>query len=307
MLDLIKAQYNSGRAMTQGFNWGIMQRGQPHNLLSDLYPWGIDYYHELNPYFMINIPRIELYNIAKIITVRDGILPFAASMVKNFAKLQNLETGFIINPELAPYLPPVFNDRSHTWRISQKKKLKLADAPNVLITGVMSDSVDLKVVKEKLQFLRQVRKDAKIELYLPIRKHPLISGWRETYVGYETLNLIKDTLPGRTLNFLTSTELLERTSFKDTYHYDLIDDNELFADKGLWHFIANRGGTVHGFEDAPAPNSVFDLELGFTHTLHVCPLPEVPNRFGELVFHFKLNPSTEPVYDSSFISLIRKK
>lgn len=311
MLENIKEQFKSGKSFTQSKYYGHIKRELWPKFYWDLYPLAQDYYHELNPYFLFNMYRPEFYKFTKVLTVRDGTMPFANFMLTNFATFSKLEVGtLLIHPDLAPMIPPNLASYFATWKIVQKKQTELHKAKKVFIFGFVSEQYlgTLDQIREKVKPLKDISPDAEVSLLLPIRKNVFELKSPETTTIHYLMDAIKDTLPGRKLKILTGDQFFDVTDFKNSYLYDLALDNFIVTDNYLHYYTQARGATVNNNSLKEAPqDSMFSLELSFNHDLHVCPLPKGKNIFADLLMFKKEYPSVkEYLFDPLLHSIVRE-
>ncbi len=314
MLENIKAQFNKPRTLTQSKYYTLVRRDHWPKFYWDLFPLAQEYFHELNPYFLFNLYHPDLFKFSKVITVRDGYLNFASFMVDNVKTFRNQFPGVcLIHPDLASIVPPHLSDLFGTWQIVQKKQISLKEAKKVIIFGLISseylgelaEDKFLEKLKLKLDPLRNLPKDAKIQLFLPLRKE-IFRGYQRDQVNvYLLMSLLKDILPDRKFEFLDNL-ILEETNFKDNYFFDLEIDKFLVSDNYMHFFMQSRGATVNNNSLLSAPkDSIFSFDLSLYHELHVCPLPTVDNIFSELFYYKKMmNQDKNLQYDIHFQSLV---
>lgn len=313
MYDIIKEQFKSGNALTQSRNHNAVKREFWPKFYWDLYPLAQEYYHELNPYFLFNIYRPELLKFTNVFTVRDGYINFADFILNNFSTLRDLGPElFLIHPSLAKLVPQNASDLFGTWKIVQKKQTKLEEARKVTIFGFISEQYlgDLDNLPERLKPLKNIKADAEISLYLPIRKNVFELQGKESLAIHLVMNHIKDALPGRKLKILSSEHFFDITDFKNSYIFDLALDNFIVSDNYLHYYVQSRGATVNNGSLTSAPDdSVFSLDLSLHHELHACKLPSVENHFMDLLMYKKQNPSMkskEFIFDPNFQGTLRE-
>jgi hypothetical protein len=314
MLENIKAQFERPRTLTQSKYYTLVRRDHWPKFHLDLFPLAQEYYHELNPYFLFNLYRPDLFKFSKVITVRDGYLNFASFLVDNAKTIKNVTSGpLLIHPDLAPLVPPFISDLFATWQIVQKKQIALKDAKKVIIFGLVSNeylgdlSKDefLEKIRLKLEPLKEIPLTTKIELFLPLRKEIFKGHQTEQVNAYLLMGLIKDILPGRTFEFI-NTQILEEMNFKDHYFFDLGIDKFLVSDNYMHYFMQARGATVNNNSFlSPPKDSLFSFDLSVYHEFHVSPLPQVDSIFSELFFYKKMkNQEKHLEYDIHFQSLV---
>jgi hypothetical protein len=311
MLEIIKEQFTSGKALSQSKYYNAVKREMWPKFYWDLYPLAQEYYHELNPYFLFNIYRPDFYRFTKVFTVRDGYVPFASFILTNFNTFAKLEAGqFLVHPDLARLVPTNINSQFGCWQIVQKKQIELSQARKVIVFGFVSDQYlgNMDDLKERLKELKNISSDAEIELYLPIRKNVFELHGKESLTIHLLMDYIKDILPGRKLKILTSEHFFDITNFKNTYVYDLAADNFIVSDNYLHYYVQSRGATVNNKSLTKAPEgSMFSLDLSLHHELHVCPLKKDKNFFTDLLFYKKENPGIKDLtFDPVLQSMLRE-
>jgi hypothetical protein len=311
MLETIKEQFKQGKTLTQSKYYHYIDRNQWPKFYWDMLPLGQDYYHELNPYFLFNLYRLEHFRFSKCITVRDGYLTFASFILENFKSFSKLESGpLLIHPDLAPLVPPTLTQHFASWQLVQKKQLQIQEAKKVLIIGFANFEHlgDRDRLALHLKALDQIHKDATIEVYLPIRKDVFGKNNREPLYVHNALSLLKDVLPGRDIKFITGEQLFEMTDFKYTYVFDLASDKMLISDNYLHYYVQSRGGSVNNGTLLERPSeSLFHFDLSIHHEFHVVPLPRVKSVFVELLFFKKLNPGKKDFnFDITFQRSLRE-
>ena len=308
-LDKIQAQEKSGKTLAQHKYYSALRREDQPHFIHDIYPFGVDYYHELNPFFLINILQRSFVDFAKTITVRDGKITFASFMVENFQYFKFWNSQFIIHPSLTSLIPPQFSDRFLGWQIQQDKDFDLKVCNHLLIAGIpnLSSVGSLDKIEIKLQKLTQLPRDAKIEVLLPIRKDPFESKWREDYLPYEISSLIKKHAQERPIRYVKIQDLLRTTSCRGIHLMELFSDNLVISDSYLPHFVVARGGISDGFDTNTNSDILFELDLSFHHKLQIVTLPRVESFFNELMFYKKFNPSENYYLDPGFKALIEKQ
>lgn len=293
--------------MAQGKNFAPLARELAPAIHNELYPFSNDYYHELNPYFGLNLTKSAHLSFCDTITLRDGEVAFGAFLVHHFAAILKTETIFFVHPNLARIVPSQLRDRFLAWEISLAPEVRSKPIRNLLIAGLANPNClgNLARLREKLEFITQLPPDVSIEVYLPYRKNPLDAGWKETYLGYEAAVLIKELAVNRKITFLKSSELLGRSNFQGTELVNVFDGTLLLCDSFLDHFVAARGGLVSSFTSTKGAEPLFELDLSFYHRLRLTPLPESPSIFNEIFFYKKLNPTKELHLDPQFQLLFR--
>jgi hypothetical protein len=307
MLEIIKAQYESAQTLSKA-KFYLYHTAEITQINGEMYPFGMEYFHELNPAFLFKVHKTELLNQYSAVTVRDGTASFGAFVLKNFQTIAKMKTHFFIHPGLAYVLPNNIKHKFSTWHIVQTKKIKISQTKRVVILGLMNDKVlpSLTKVKEQLKELSEVSPDCKVELFLPIKRNPFGLTWAESYIGYEIVEMIKTFLPNNKLTFLTHRELLESSSWQDTYCIDLLTNKLILTDSFLNHYIASRGGTISTFGANNIKESVFEIDLNFNHKIQFAPLPEVESIFADMMFYKKVAASRDYASDALFHDLLRQ-
>lgn len=310
MLEIIREQFKSGKTLTQSKYYNYVNRGQWPKFYWDLYPLAQEYYHELNPYFIFNFYKPEFYKFSKVITARDGYVSFASFLLENLSTFDKLGTGPIfIHPDLAPLIPDSLTHHFGCWHIVQQKQIKLSEAKKVIIFGFVSEEYlgELDKLPQRIKALKEIHPDAKIELWIPLRKDIFGKNNRESLVIYHVMNHLKDVLQGRDIKFLRGEHFFEITDFKNTFLYDLELDKFIVADSYLHYYVQSRGATVNNGSLLEAPeDSFFSLDLSIHHQIHYTPLPKVNNIFIDLLFYKKKNPSIKDLaFDPFFQHMLR--
>ena len=294
MLQTIKEQFKHGKCLTQSKYYYYVDRGLWPKFYWDLLPLAQEYYHELNPYFLFNYYRPELFKFSKCVTVRDGYLTFSSFMLDNFKEFLKLTTGpLIIHPDLAPIVPPTLSQHFASWQYVQRNQIRIEDAKRIIVFGVANKEYlgDLENLSLRLEELVKVHPEASIEVFLPMRKEIFGINERESLLIYQTVDHIKNALPNRKLKFLTSEQFFEISDFKHTFVFDLAVDRMLVSDNYVHYFVQSRGGTVNNGTLGKAPKeSMFHFDVSIHHELHLSALPRVESIFSELLFFKKLNP-----------------
>lgn len=316
MLEIIKKQFDLAETLTKSGYGGLVNRGLWPKYFWDFYPQGESYFHELNPYFLFNFYKPEMYKFSRCITARDGYLTFAVYLLTNLKDFEKLKTGPIfIHPDLVPIVPPQLRQHFACWRIVQKNQVSLKDAKKILIYGLLSNE-NLGAPDDylkKISELKGVHPDASVELFIPMKKDIFGANNRETMIFYNALSAIKDAIPHHKLRFLRNQDFLELTNLKNTYFFDLAHDNLIVSDNYVHYFAQTRGATVNNGSLLEAPDdSIFSLDLSIHHELHITPLPEVESIFSELFFYKRSNPTAKDltfdvIFQSKLREMLRKK
>ncbi len=102
-------------------------------------------------------------------------------------------------------------------------------------------------------------------------------------------DLVRKALPGREIAFLKMKDIVERSVWRDTYLLDLMHDQFLVSDSYFWYFLASRGGSISQYKAKAPGNSLFDVAVSFEHNFHICPLPESPSKYNDLLFFRKMH------------------
>ena len=309
MLEIIREQFETGKTLTQSKYYNYVNRGNWPKFYWDLYPMGQEYYHELNPYFLFQLYRPDIYKFSRVITVRDGFLTLSSYLVQHFKELSTNEPRpLLIHPDFAPIVPSNALERFGCWQLVQKRQIALSEAKKVIIFGLLSEEYlgNLDTLPERLFPLKDIHPEASVELFLPMRKDIFGKNNKDSMAIYHALNHIKDAIPGRKVKFLKSEEFFEITNFKGSYFYDLNFDKMVVSDNYLHYYVQSRGATVNnGTLSTPPQDSFFSLDLSIFHELHITPVPKVTSVFPELIFYKKTNPSMDLNFDPSFQELMR--
>jgi hypothetical protein len=311
MYEIIKEQFKSARSLTSSKYFTLVNRGNWPKFYWDLFPLAQEYYHELHPYFLFNYYTSDFFQFTKTITVRDGYVTFANFIMNNYASLDKLKAGpMFIHPDLAPIIPQSLYHRFATWEIVQKKQVSLAEAKNVIIFGFVCEENlgDLEGLVHRIKDLENIREDAEISLYLPLRKNIFEVHGKESTAIHTVMSALKDRLPKRKLKILLGEHFFEISNFRGTYLYDLAFDKFYVSDNYLHYYVQSRGATVNNgsLKEAPA-DSIFCLDLSIHHELHITPLKPGHSLFADLLFHKKRNPSVKDFHmDFSLHQLLRE-
>jgi|GEM_PF-3315529 hypothetical protein len=310
MYEIIKKQFLSSKSLVlPKYHYGIKRElWPPFN--RDLYPVSLEYFHELNPYFLCNLYRKEFFKFTDVITVRDGYVTFADFLLKNASNFNELGTKlFIIHPELAPLVPQNIRHYFATWQIVQKNQITLNEASKVVVFGLVCDHYigSISKLKEKLKTLSQIKKDAKIEVYLPVRRNMFERTDKESILIHEVMKILTTAFSGRDFYILNTEDMFESSNMKNNYFFDLAPDKFITSDNYLHYYAQSRGGTVNNSSLKVAPkDSLFNLDLSLHHELHVTPLPQGRNVFMDILLYKKQNAYVKDfTYDPNFHSLLR--
>ena len=307
MLEILKAQYQSANTLSKStfYNAHSTEMSQ---IFSELYPQCLDYFHELNPGFLFKIQRAEFLNQYSAMTVRDGSISFGAFILKNFQQLANLKTHFFIDRHLTPLVPNNLRQKFSCWQIVQKKKIKISEAQRIVITGLMNEQTlpSLAKIKDSLETLSVVNPNAKVEVFLPMRNNAFGGSWKESYVGYQVVELIKNILPQHELHFLGHSDLFEHASLQNSYCLDLMTNRMTISDNYLNHFMAARGGTISTFGDQDSKDYIFEIDLSLNHKIQFSPFPICDSLFPEMIFYKKQVATKDYASDPVFHNLLRK-
>jgi hypothetical protein len=292
-LDIIERQIASKRAFNQNRNQMVLDKGQFQKFHWELYPLLEDYYHELNPFFVANLYKKELFDFTEVITVRDGKIAFANFLVSNVDAISKTKTHFIIPQSFADIIPASFKDRFSCWQLSQTKKLPISKAKRVIIFGMLIDKYigPIEELKSRLENdFKNIDPDATIELLLSQRSDPFVSHHKESLIHFEVFDVIRSLFPGRKITFAKLNRYLEGFFGEDDYFYDLKYDDMIVSDSYLDYFFANKGSTVHQMPDTRPADLLRSLKISFHHEIHISPFNFVSNeKFSEMIFYKRLN------------------
>lgn len=306
MYELIKTQYQSGKALVQQKNNSITKNFGSPSFYYDFNPVDRPYYHELNPFFTFNISEDRFFNFAKTFTVRDGLVNFGAFILKYADRIPNLETHFIIHPDLAPLVPSHLKQFFSVWLLSQAKKIEIHQAKKIIIFGIVNDNYigQLENLKQRFQVLNQVMPEAEIEVCLPIRRNPFDLHHKESTLCYEVMNIIKDAVRGRAIKIINSASMLQKNNFRDSYLLDLAPDKFFVSDNYIHYLSASQGGTVEAMANQPPDEAYFEIALSPYHVISIAPFPDIPSRYSELLRYDESktvsNPETDPLFQTLF-------
>jgi hypothetical protein len=306
MLETIKEQFSKGKTLSK--NPFYQQHQTTGSIYGELYPLSSEYFHELNPALLFKMDRIDFLKQYPAITVRDGAITLGDFILKNFHLISKIKTQFIIHPDLARLVPTNLKSSFSSWSIIQKNKTSIKDAKCILIIGIINEQIlpDLVTIKKQFEVLRKAPKSTPIEVYLPIRSNPFGLPWKESYVGYQLVEILKEIIPNHKISYITLPKLTERTSWSETYCLDLMTNNLAISDSSMNHYMATRGASISVFKDLEETNSYFELDLSLNHKIQFSPLPEVESIFPEMIF-YKKQASTQAYYsDPRFHALLRQ-
>jgi hypothetical protein len=305
MLEKINSQYKSANTLvkSQLYRSSSQEVGQ---VFGELFPMGLDYFHELNPAFLFRISNAEYLNNFSAVTVRDGSAAFGSFLLKNFQIIPELKTHFFIHPNLARLVPEHLKNQFSTWHVGQNKQINISKAKRVVIVGLMSDQTlsPLSVVKDHLKILSQASSTCEVHLFLPHRRDPLGLMWKESYAGYEVVEAIKNQIPNKMITFLSYRDFVEIPSWQDTFCIDLTPNHLVITDSFVNHFSAARGATVESFSGNNNNDQVFEIDLSFNHKIQFSPLPKVESIFPEMVFYKKAAATRDYAFDPAFHALL---
>lgn len=312
MYEILESQFKSGKALTQSKYYSLIRRDLWPKYYWDMYPLAQEYYHELNPYFLFNFFRPELFKFTPVITVRDGYLTFANFILANASIFPKIGPKlYLINPSLAPIVPAHLRQYFLTWKIVQKKQVTEKTARKVFVFANVCEQYlgEMEPLKKRLENLKNVPEKTPIDFYLPLRKNVFELQGKESFLLHKLISTMKDLLPGRDMNFLSGDNFFAITDFKNNYLYDLGADHFIVSDNYLHHYLQGRGASVnnHSLSEAPK-DSIFSLELSINHELHVCPFPEVESVYPEILFYKKKYAMVKDfLFDQGFQALLRKQ
>jgi hypothetical protein len=250
-------------------------------IFSELYPQCLEYFHELNPGFLFKISKAEYLAQFRDMTVRDGALGFGSFILKSFQLLPNIKTHFFIDQHLTPLVPNNLKQQFSCWQIVQKKKIEISKAKRIVITGLMNEQSlpPVEDIKKLLETLTAVTPSAEVEVFLPLRNNPFGLLWKESFIAYQVIEMVKSVLPNHKLTFLGHSDLLEHPSLQNAYCMDLMTSRMTISDNYLNHYMAFRGGTISTFSEAERQDHVFEIDLSFNHKVQFFPLPKCDSLF----------------------------
>lgn len=307
MLETIKEQYSKGKTLSKSHFYQQLHHpaGQ---IFGELYPLAVDYYHELNPAFLFKVNQIELLKQFSAVTVRDGAVSFGDFILKNFQTIPKIKTHFIIHPRLAPLVPSNITSSFSSWKIVQKNKTTIQDAKRILIIGLMNFQVlpELNAIKKQLAVLEKVPSSTEIDIYLPFRSNPFGLPWKESYLGYEFIEALREVLPKNKFNFMTNPELVEKASWNGTYCLDLMSSKLVISDSYMNHHMASRGASISTFDQLEDEKSFFEIDMSLSHKIQFSPLPKVDSLFPEMIFYKKQASTVVYNSDPRFHALLRQ-
>lgn len=315
MYEIINKQFQSGNSLIQRKYHYSLERKRWPKLHSELLPASEDYYHELNPFFLSNIHNSDLLNFSDVLTVRDGYISFASFLLNHHQKLPYLGTKlFLVHPRLIPLIPEDLLHQFGMWRIIQKNPIPIEEAGQIILYGILNeDNIgDLNRLNSRLQMIANIKKEAQVSVYLPVRKNIFTESEKEFLLVHQVMESIKNALPNRKLNILTSEAFFSQNSLVDTFVVDLAADQFLISDNYVHYFVLSRGGTINIDNPKESPKSIFSFDLSFYHELHISPLPTTLRFFDDLLFYKESNPhiqnyARDPLFQDILKSLLRRE
>ena len=306
MLEILKAQYQSANTLSKSTFYNA-HTPEVSQIFNELYPQCLEYFHELNPGFLFKIPKAEYLSPYDAFTVRDGSLSFGAFILKSFQLLPALKTHFFIDHHLAPLVPNNLRHKFSCWQIVQKKKIEISQAKRIIITGLMSEQSlpSVQEIMNSIESLAGISPSTEVEVFFPIRNNPFGSLWKESFIGYQLIEMIKNVLPDHKLTFLGHSDLFEHTSLQNAYCLDLMTSRRTISDNYLNHYMVSRGATISTFSDEPRKDQVFEIDLSFNHKIQFFPLPTCVTLFPEMIFYKKQASTRDYAGDPVFQKLLR--
>jgi hypothetical protein len=309
MYDLVNKQYRTGRTLIQNKYSSLIRKDLWPKFFWDLYPLGQDYFHELNPYFLFNFTSIALLKFSDLFTVRDGYVGLANFLLTNLTHIQKNKTSFLIPPHFAPLLPPNSLDRFAAWSICHPDKIEITEAKRVIIFAFLAEQYigPIEQLKERFQVLSQIPQNTKIEIWAPVRRDPLQLQHKESIIVHQVVDIIREVLPNREIEWIDGEDFFENSNFRETYVFDAAFDQLLVGDNYLHYFVLSKGGSVNLVPKAAPSDSFFDLDLSIHHKLHVHPLPKVQsNLFMDLLYYKKQAAGRDLMFDTVFHGILRE-
>jgi hypothetical protein len=307
-LDKIKAQINSRQVLIKSPTYNPYRTNLQSQFRSDLYPIPLNYFHELNPFTTIDLDTIEHLNYCHIITLRDGAISFSDFLLNNINRIQQLETHFLIRPELAPLIPEQFKSKFSSWRISQAKRIRPEEADNIFLFVLVGEDLISNIHNLKNQFLnlKDKIKSKNLILFQSQRKSPFENEWKDSTLFHELLDMIKTIFHDNKINYVKIKDVMATNSWHKIYCIDLFENHLLHSDNYLNHFIAARGGTIERFLLNNQDDIIFKLQLSLYHEMTIHPLPNIKTHFPEILFYKKKFPKSDLLWDKAFHHLIKK-
>ena len=308
MLTKLLKQFNSRSNLVKSPSYRYRKNISAVDFLNDIYPFGQDYFHEMNPIISISLMGAEQLKSSRAVTLRDGAFLLADFLLKNTTTLNSLGTNIYVNHHLPKLIPAHLKERTGIWKIVQnesfttRKKFK-----TLFIQGVISDfAINLEFLKNELDKVSNLDFE-EVKIYLPSRKSPFELPWLENYVSNETIELIKSYFPNQKLINLKTKDLFETSQWSGTYSIDLLDHANLLSDQFMNFEILSRGGVVNHIDHIELENKIFEIDLSFYHKIQFAPLPEVDSLFPELLFLKKKSKQKHLVQDQEIVSFIKEK
>ena len=300
MYEKLKKHIAIGKTLSQPNSELFRWKYPPPLYYSEGSPFFNDYYHELNPYFTFLCTEKKLFSYSDFFCVRDGLASFASFILNNHHIIPSFGTHFIIHPDLVKIIPVSLRPYFSTWKMHQHSGVKIQNAEKILLVGMfceqyLKDSASLEL---KLSKLTTINPHAQIEVFLPIKRNPFESEWRESSCYFWGVSLIKDWAGKREIKFLSSNELARRSSFQSTYVVDLAPDHFVISDNSFHHKVIGLGGTVDHFISCKKTSDVIvEINLSISHSMGVYPLPAVDSIFNDLLVDQKRSDGQNPLFN----------
>jgi hypothetical protein len=289
MLEILKAAYDHPNALTQSKNYAMFGHGDWPKYIWDFYPIAQPYYHEFNPYFVHMISKDALFPEFKVFTVRDGAYGFGDFLLKFIREIPKWKNLFLIPSSYAPMVPDSIRGQFLSYSTSQVKPYDLKKAKCVTVFALMCDQYfgSYELISKKLEVLKDLPEDIKLEVCVAIRRNPLTIEDRDNLHFIKVPELIRKAAGNREIKWLRTRDLMEKSTLKDNVLIDLLEGQQLTCDNYLHFWFLSHGGAVHGLPVWNGEKSLFDIDLSLNQKMHVHPLPKVPSAFADLMFFAK--------------------
>ena len=308
-LDKIKSQIKSRMVLVKHPTYNPYRTPFLDSYRADIYPVCLDYYHELNPFMAMDLDNIGYLNDCKVTTLRDGVVSFADFLLKNINKLQDLDTHFLVHPDLARIIPEHLKEKFSCWHHGHTKKMVAQESEKFFIFALAGEELVLDLDKTKLKLLeiKEWMNKKEIILFISNRKNPFQLLWNESVLLHEIIDLIKSIFPENKISYVTIKDVLNMNSWHKIYCLDLFNNTLIHSDNYLNHFIAARGGMINDFNSSPMDDIIFKMPLSLYHEIRLTPLPKFKSIFPEVLFYKKKHPQSELLTDPVFYQLLKNQ
>ncbi|MFL5783359.1 MAG: hypothetical protein ACJ76H_02040 [Bacteriovoracaceae bacterium] len=306
---ILKEIFARPSALTQSKNYLMVNAGDNPKYVWDFYPLAQPYYHEFNPYFVHLIQKEEVFSQFRIFTVRDGIYAFADFLVKNLKQIPKWKTLFLIPAEYTPLVPKILRPQFLCYSTGQVKRPDLKKAKKVSVFALMCDQYfgNYETVEKKLEMIKELPADAGIQVCMSLRKNPLLPEEKENLHYIHLPEMVRKAAGKREIQWVRLRDFMDQSSFKDHVLLDLLEGQKLTCDSFLHYKFLQRGGTVMGLPVWQQQQSLFELDICFNQKLQVHSLPDVADRFAEILFFAKstkMDLVTYPFFHSEVVKAL---